>query len=61
MAAKLRITLRKSPIGFSKDQKQTVTALGLTKREQTVEHDESPAMRGMIRKVAHLIHVEEVE
>jgi large subunit ribosomal protein L30 len=61
MAAKLRITLRKSPIGFSKDQKQTVTALGLRKREQTVEHDESPAMRGMIRKVAHLIHVEEVE
>jgi large subunit ribosomal protein L30 len=59
MAAKLRVTLRKSPIGFSKDQKQTVTALGLSKREQTVEHDGTPAVRGMIKKVAHLVDVEE--
>ena len=55
----LLVTLRKSPIGFSKDQKQTVAALGLTKREQTVEHNETPAVRGMIRKVAHLVDVEE--
>jgi large subunit ribosomal protein L30 len=59
MAAKLRITLRKSTIGFSKDQKQTVTALGLRKRQQTVEVDESPAIRGMINKVSHLVDVEE--
>lgn len=61
MAAKLRITLRKSPIGFSQDQKDTVSALGLKKREQSVEHEETPAVRGMIRKVAHLVDVEELE
>jgi len=55
----LRITLRKSPIGFSKDQKQTIEALGLRKREQSVEHNESPTVRGMIKKVAHLVDVEE--
>lgn len=59
MAGKLRVTLRKSPIGFSKDQKQTVAALGLRKRQQYVEHDASPAVRGMIDKVAHLVDVEE--
>ena len=61
MAAKLRITLRKSPIGFSQDQKDTVAALGLRKREQTVEHEETPSVRGMISKVAHLVDVEELE
>lgn len=61
MAAKLRITLRKSPIGFSQDQKDTVAALGLRKREQSVEHEETPSVRGMIRKVAHLVDVEELE
>lgn len=58
MAAKLSVRLRKSPIGFSKDQKQTVTALGLRKRQQVVEHDDTPAVRGMIRKVSHLVDVE---
>ena len=57
----LRITLRKSPIGFSKDQKRTVAALGLKKREQTVEQHETPAVRGMIEKVSHLVRVEEVD
>ena len=61
MAARVRITLRKSPIGFSKDQKQTIVALGLRKREQSVEHDESPTVRGMIKKVAHLVDVQEIE
>ena len=61
MAAKLRVTLRKSPIGFSQDQKDTIAALGLRKREQTVEHEETPSVRGMITKVAHLVDVEEVE
>ncbi len=60
-AKSLRITLRKSPIGFPKDQKQTVAALGLRKREQTVEHNATPAVRGMIEKVSHLVRVEEVE
>jgi large subunit ribosomal protein L30 len=55
----LRVTLVKSPIGFTKDQKKTVLALGLRRMNQTVEHKDSPAMRGMIFKVIHLLRVEE--
>ena len=55
----LRVTLVKSPIGYSKDQKATVRALGLRKMNQTVEHTDNPAVRGMLNKVSHLIRVEE--
>ena len=55
----LRVTLVKSPIGFKKDQKATVRALGLRRMNQTVEHNDSPAIRGMLNKVIHLIKVEE--
>ena len=55
----LRLTLVRSPIGFSKDQKRTVQALGLRRMHQTVEHKDNPAVRGMIRKVVHLVRVEE--
>lgn len=55
----LRVTLVRSPIGFTKDQKQTVLALGLRRMHQTVEHKDHPALRGMIRKVIHLVQVEE--
>jgi len=58
--AKLRVKWVKSAIGYSKDQKATIRALGLHKLQQTVEHDDNPAMRGMIRKVNHLVKVEEV-
>ena len=54
------VTLVKSPIGYTKDQKQTVLALGLRRMHQTIEHKDSPALRGMIRKVTHLVQVEEV-
>ncbi|HBK86367.1 MAG TPA: 50S ribosomal protein L30 [Firmicutes bacterium] len=57
--AKLHITLVKSPIGYSAKQRQTVEALGLHKLHQTVEHDDSPAIRGMINKVIHLLKVVE--
>jgi len=54
------VTLVRSPIGYTKDQKQTVLALGLRKMHQTIEHRDTPALRGMIRKVEHLVQVEEV-
>jgi large subunit ribosomal protein L30 len=61
MAAKLRITLKHSAIGKPEDQKQTVKALGLNKLNKTVEHNDTPQIRGMIRKVSHLVEVEEIE
>lgn len=56
---KLRVTLVKSPIGFTKDQKATVLALGLHRMHQTVEHNDTPALRGMLTKVIHLLKIEE--
>ena len=55
----LRVTLVRSPIGFTKDQKATVKALGLRRMHQTVEHEDSPALRGMVNKIIHLLKVEE--
>jgi large subunit ribosomal protein L30 len=54
----LKVTLVKSPIGYSTRQKGTVRALGLRRMGQTVEHSDTPAIRGMIDKVSHLIEVE---
>lgn len=58
-AKTLRITYKKSAIGYKKDQKATIAALGFHKLGQTVERPDSPAIRGMIRKVMHLVAVEE--
>lgn len=58
--AKLRITWVKSGIGYPKDQKQTVRRLGLHRLHETVEQEDSPAIRGMVHKVRHLLRVEEV-
>ena len=55
----LRVTLVKSPIGYTKDQKKTARALGLRRMNQTVEHKDSPALRGMLAKIVHLLRVEE--
>jgi large subunit ribosomal protein L30 len=55
----LRITLVKSPIGYTQRQKNTVRALGLHRLSQTVEHADTPAIRGMVTKVSHLVQVEE--
>jgi large subunit ribosomal protein L30 len=55
----LRITLTKSPIGYSLRQKRTVQALGLRRLRQTVEQEDTPVVRGMIDKVSHLVSVEE--
>ncbi len=58
---RLRVTLVKSPIGYTQRQKATVRALGLHRMHDMVEHLDSPALRGMINKVIHLLEVEEVE
>ncbi len=55
----LQVTLIKSPIGFPRDQKATVKALGLRRMHQTVEHIDTPALRGMLTKVIHLLKIQE--
>lgn len=55
----LRITLVRSPIGYSKRHKATVKALGLHRLHQTVEHVDSPTLRGMLYVVDRLVVVEE--
>ncbi|RMF04050.1 MAG: 50S ribosomal protein L30 [Chloroflexi bacterium] len=55
----LKITLVKSSIGYSQRQKDTVRALGLRRLGQTVEHNDTAVIRGMVHKVAHLVKVEE--
>ena len=61
MAKKLAITLTRSVIGRPEDQRITVRTLGLRKMHQTVVHNDTPAIRGMINKVAHLVKVKEIE
>ncbi|MBB3870050.1 50S ribosomal protein L30 [Geobacillus sp. NFOSA3] len=61
MAKKLEITLTRSVIGRPEDQRITVKTLGLRKMHQTVVHNDNPAIRGMINKVAHLVKVKEIE
>ncbi|OXS73865.1 50S ribosomal protein L30 [Domibacillus enclensis] len=59
MAEKLQITLTRSLIGRTQDQRETVKALGLRKMHQTVEQADNAAIRGMIKKVSHLVTVTE--
>ncbi len=61
MARKLRITQIGSAIGRNFDQKGTLKALGIRKVNQTVVKDDTPQIRGMIRKIRHLLLVEEIE
>ena len=58
--AKLRISWRKSAIGYRSDQKRTIQALGLRRLGHTVEHTDTRAIRGMIVKVRHLVKVAKV-
>ncbi len=55
---KLSITWVKSDIGYVKKQRQTLRALGFHRLNQTVVHEDSPAIRGMIAKVSHLVKTE---
>ncbi len=56
----LRVTWVKSAIGYGDDQKRTIRALGLHRLHQTVEHNDSPSVRGMVVAVRHLVKVEPV-
>jgi large subunit ribosomal protein L30 len=56
--AKVRITQTRSEIGQSQKHRGTLRALGLGKIGKSVEHDESPVLAGMLRKVRHLVEVE---
>lgn len=58
---KLHITWLKSGIGFPQRQKDTLRALGLRRLGQTVEHENTPTIRGMIRAVQHLLKVKEIQ
>lgn len=58
---KLKVTLKRSTIGSSKDQVATIRGLGLRKIRSTRTLDNTPAIRGMVKKVIHLVDVEEVE
>jgi len=57
---KLKITQTRSLIGRPQDQRQTMKALGLQRIRHAVMHDDTPQIRGMVKKVIHLIRVEEV-
>ncbi len=55
---RLNITWVKSGIGYSEDQKRTLKALGFHRLNQSVSHNDSASIRGMINKVRHLVKVE---
>ena len=58
---RLRITWKKSAIGYPQNQKDTIRALGLRRLNQTVVHSDGPAVRGMVQTVRHLVTVEPEE
>lgn len=59
--AKLRIKWIKSDIGYARDQRRTLKALGFHRLHETVEHEDSAPLRGMIDKVSHLVTVEVID
>ena len=60
MGHKLKITQIRSTIGRIRKQKDTVRALGIRKLYQSVVHEDTPQIRGMIEKVKHLLEVKEI-
>ena len=58
---KIKVTQVKSAIKKTDRQKRTLEALGLRKLNQTVEHEATPQIKGMVQKVLHLVEVEEVK
>jgi large subunit ribosomal protein L30 len=59
MAGTLKITLIKSMIGKPEKQRQVLRGMGLTRRHKTVELEDTPCIRGMVRQVGHLVKAEE--
>ena len=60
MAGTLKVTLTRSEIGSTRKIRATLVGLGLTKREKTIVRKDTPEIRGMLRKVEHLVKIEEV-
>jgi large subunit ribosomal protein L30 len=60
-AGKLKVTQIRSPIGRPKDQRQTLVGLGLNKMRRSRELPDTPEVRGMLRKVHHLVRVENAD
>ncbi len=58
--SKIRITWLRSQIGYERDQRRTVRALGLRRLHHTVEREDTPTIRGMVHKVRHMVLVEPV-
>ena len=58
--AKIAVTWKKSSIGFPRDQRKTIASLGLRRLNQTVEHEDTPSIRGMLHKVRHMVEVREL-
>ena len=59
MSDTIQVTLKKSPIGRPQDQRATLVGLGLNRIRKTVSLENTPSVRGMIKKVIHLVEVEE--
>ena len=59
--SKLRITWVKSDIGYVRKQRHTLRALGFHRINQTVDHDDTPVIRGMVAKVNHLVRMEVID
>ena len=58
---RIAVTWKKSTIGFPRDQRRTIAGLGLRRLHHTVEHEDTPSIRGMVDKVRHLVEVSDVE
>lgn len=56
--SKLRIRSVRSAIGYERDQRRTIRALGLLRLHDVVEREDTPTIRGMLHKIRHLVHVE---
>ena len=61
MGRRIRITQVRSALGRQRIQQRTLDALGIRRHQQSVVHDDTPAVRGMIAKVGHLLEVTEAE
>ena len=61
MAKQIRITQVRSAVGRQKIQQRTLDALGLKRHQQSVVHNDTPAIRGMVRTLEHLLEVTEVD
>jgi large subunit ribosomal protein L30 len=60
MAGKLKITLKKSRIGRTPNQRRILDGLGLKRRHQVVERKDTPAIRGMVKKIEFMVDIQEI-